>query len=103
MPVAYPLRGHDQAYFISYHVQVDPAAMDEIKTVLKLERGIVKWVFYTMKETDTFLQYADLQKSYTALVEQEETLKTDRSTAAAEESAAEDEDATTATEETVDA
>ena len=75
LPLAYPLRGQEQAYFVSYHIGATPDQVTGLKSMFRLEKSIVKYVFYVMKEQDTFLHFADLQKSYDALVEADETAK----------------------------
>ncbi len=64
MPLAYPLNWNDQWYFLSYHVEIDPARMEEIKVALRLEKGLAKFVFYKMGDHEKFLTFADLQKSF---------------------------------------
>ncbi len=67
LPVAYPLRGQDQGYFLSYQVEVEPTAMEELKTHLRLEKGVAKFVFYKMGEKEQFLKFGELQKQFEAL------------------------------------
>lgn len=75
LPLAYPLRGQEQAYFVSYHVRLTPEVMAKVSNMLKLEKGVAKYVFYTMKESERFLHFADMKKSYNAIVEAEEAAK----------------------------
>jgi ribosomal protein S6 len=75
LPLAYPLRGQEQAYFVSYHIRIDAEKMAKVSNMLKLEKGIAKYVFFVMKENEAFLKYADLKKSYDTIVEEEEAAK----------------------------
>lgn len=75
LPLAYPLHGQDHAYFISYHISATAEQVIELKSLLRLERSVLKHVFYAMKEQDTFLHFAELQKSYDALVAEDEAEK----------------------------
>jgi len=40
VPVAYPLNGQDQARIVSYCVAADPAVLGEVKSQLRLEKGL---------------------------------------------------------------
>lgn len=71
MPLAYPLNGQDQAYFLSYHIEAPADSLVAIKAELKLIKGLAKYVFYVMKDGEEFLTFADLQKRYDTLVEDE--------------------------------
>jgi len=75
LPLAYPLRWQEQAYFVSYHITIDEVVKKKVSNMLKLEKGVAKFVFFSMKENETFLKYADLKKSYEAIIDQEEADK----------------------------
>jgi ribosomal protein S6 len=75
LPLAYPLRGQEQAYFVSYHTRLDEVTKKKVTNMLTLEKGVAKFVFFSMKENETFLKYADLKKSYEAIISEEETAK----------------------------
>ena len=36
MPTAYPIAGQDQAYYVSYHTEMDGDQIDELKSELRL-------------------------------------------------------------------
>jgi len=85
MPTMYPMQGHDQAYYVSYHMQATPDQVAEMKLQLRLMKGLVKSVFYAMKDTDTFLTFGALQKSFDAIVAEEEERKQSTQKAVVEE------------------
>lgn len=64
VPVAYPLLGQDQAFFVSYYVNLDSQVLPELKSELRLIKWLAKFVFYTMHDEDAFLKMADLEKRY---------------------------------------
>lgn len=75
MPLAYPLKGQDQGYIVSYHLQIDPGQLTEAKSELALIKGLAKFFFYGMKDSDEFLHFGDLQKKFDEIypvVEEEE-------------------------------
>ena len=72
LPLSYPLNGQDQAYFLSYYVEMDEQNISEVKNELRLMKWLAKFVFYAMKTGEKFLKFADLQKRYEDLVSQEE-------------------------------
>jgi len=45
--------------------------MEEIKTHLRLEKGVAKSVFYKMGENEQFLKFADLQQKFETMRPQE--------------------------------
>lgn len=64
IPTAYPLKGQDQAYIISYHITIDPAHLVAIKSQYSIEKGLEKFFFYGMSPNATFMRFADLQKQF---------------------------------------
>lgn len=74
MPLAYPLNGQDQWYVVSYHMQVDPAELPEAKVELGLEKGLAKFFFYGMKDSDEFMTFSDLETRFEEIypIEEEE-------------------------------
>jgi ribosomal protein S6 len=71
MPLAYPLLGQDQAYFVSYFTQIEPKSIDELKSELKLIKGLAKFSFFAMSNHETFLTMAQLAKKRTDLQPEE--------------------------------
>ncbi len=76
LPLAYPLRGNDQGYFLSYQISIEPSEMQELKTHLSLEKGVAKSVFYKMGENEQFLKFADLQQKFETMRPQEPVKET---------------------------
>jgi len=72
LPLAYPLNGNDQAYFLSYAVEMDNDMLSTAKTELKLMKWLAKFFFYTMKSGESFMKFSELQKRYDDLVKAEE-------------------------------
>lgn len=86
LPLAYPLAGQDQAYFVSYHLELESEMIPALKRELLLEKGVLKFHLFSMKPTEPFLKFADLKKAYLAtLPEKEEKEDDDTEEAATEE------------------
>lgn len=62
MPTAYPLLGQDQAYYVSYLVELDSTKLDELKSDLKLIKPVAKFTLFSMWVNEKFLKMADLTK-----------------------------------------
>lgn len=75
LPLAYPLRGHDQAYFMSYYVALEQSQIEELKTFLRIEKVVAKFFFYAMKDSEVFMKFADVQTSVAHYVQEEEKRK----------------------------
>jgi len=88
MPMAYPLNGQSQGYIVSYHISIDPTELPDAKVELGLEKGLAKFFFYGMKDSDEFMMFGDLQKRFDEIypVEEEEVEEEETE---AEEAAAE--------------
>lgn len=50
-----------QAFMVSYHVSLDPQKIAEIKTQLSYMKGVLRYVFFAMKENETFLTYEEVK------------------------------------------
>lgn len=72
LPTAYPIRGQDQAYYVSYYIEADNDQIVEAKKKLKLRNGLARYVFFAMKDNEEFLNYADLKKKYMDIKEARE-------------------------------
>jgi len=77
LPLAYPLKGQIQAYFVSYALDIATDLLGELKHNLSLEKGVIKYHIFSLKSSDAFLKYADLKKAYVAMLPEitEETEK----------------------------
>lgn len=64
LPLAYPLNGQDQGYFLSYHISLDPKELEEIKWALRLEKRVPKFVFYRMGDNEKFLTFSELEQKF---------------------------------------
>lgn len=64
LPLAYPLKGQMQAYFVSYALDIETGLLPELKHNLSLEKGVVKYHLFALKSAAAFLKYADLKKAY---------------------------------------
>lgn len=74
LPTAYPIRGQDQAYYLSLHVRVDADQLPELREVYGLEKGLARAAFYSMGNTQEFFSYSQLAKRYEDTLDiQEET------------------------------
>lgn len=70
LPLAYPLKGQTQAYFVSYALDIATDLLGELKHNLSLEKGVIKYHIFSLKSSDAFLKYADLKKAYAAMLPQ---------------------------------
>ncbi|USN54070.1 MAG: 30S ribosomal protein S6 [Candidatus Peribacteria bacterium] len=75
LPTVYPIGGQHQAYYVSYLVEVAASELVAIKQKLRLEQGLDRHVFYAMKQDQKLLKYADLQKKYAAIIEEQEAAR----------------------------
>lgn len=74
LPTAYPIRGQDQAYYLSLHIRVDANQLPELREVYGLEKGLARVAFYSMGNNQEFFSYAQLAKRYEDILDlQEET------------------------------
>ena len=75
LPLAYPLKGQTQAYFVSYLLETETPALAVLKSELSLEKGVLKFHLFSLKSSDKFMKFAALKKAYadTLPVEEEET------------------------------
>lgn len=68
LPLAYPLKGQTQAYFVSYALDIATDLLTELKHNLSLEKGVIKYHIFSLKSSEAFLKYADLKKAYAAML-----------------------------------
>lgn len=71
LPLAYPLKGQTQAYFVSYAINIATDLLGELKHNLSLEKGVIKYHIFSLKSSEAFLKYADLKKAYAAILPEE--------------------------------
>jgi len=72
LPLAYPLKGQTQAYFVSYAIDIETNLLTELKHDLSLEKGVLKYHIFSLKSAEAFLKYTDLKKAYAELLPEEE-------------------------------
>lgn len=77
LPLAYPLKGQTQAYFVSYALDIETNLLLELKHNLSLEKGVLKYHLFSLKSSEAFLKYADLKKAYTDLLPEESEVTTE--------------------------
>lgn len=63
LPLAYPLNGQDQAYYLSYHIKLESDVLTEFKEELRLNKKIAKYFVYKMKDNEQFVKYSEIQKA----------------------------------------
>ena len=71
LPLAYPLNGNMQAYVASYLIDLDPTHLSELKSDLRLIKGLAKSFFYSFGANDKFMKFAELKKQFEVVVEEE--------------------------------
>ncbi len=64
MQTKYQIEGQDQAYYISYYVELDPDSIPQLKLDLSILKWIAKFTLFGMKESEAFLKMSDLKKRY---------------------------------------
>ncbi len=64
MQLAYPLNGQDQAYYVSYHVNLETENLDELKMELRLIKGLAKLHLFSMKSNEKFFKLSELSKRF---------------------------------------
>lgn len=72
LPLAYPLKGQMQAYFVSYYLLCDTQRVAELKSELLLEKFVLKFHLFSMKQGEKFMHFDVLKKAYEELLPQEE-------------------------------
>ncbi len=80
LPLAYPLKGQTQAYFVSYAISLETNKLAELKHDLALEKWLAKYHIFSLKSLAGFLKYADLQKAYAQTLPDEEEEETQEET-----------------------
>lgn len=91
LPLAYQMNGQVQAYFISRYVELDQARMQEISAELRITKGVSKFVFYKIDPKQGYLKFAELNKMFADIQQQEEDAKQERAAVAQKEQQAEEE------------
>ena len=71
LPLAYPVNGQQQAYFVSWYLDLDPAQVAAYSHELRITRGIQKFFFYSLGQ-QKFLKFAEVTKAYEAIKEKDE-------------------------------
>ena len=61
-----------QAHMISYHCELKTSKIVSIKKELALTKGVVRYVFFAMGATDPFFTYAEVNKKFEKLLEEQE-------------------------------
>lgn len=75
LPLASKINGHTTAYFVSYYFQSTAEWLQAIKQYLRITRGIAKNSLFALDADEKFQKYADLKKTYEALVERDQPKK----------------------------
>ncbi len=60
LPLEYPIKGVDRAYFLSVLLELEPATLEDIKKEMALEKGILRFFFYKMGPKDKFFKFKEL-------------------------------------------
>lgn len=71
LTTVYPMRGNPQAYYVSYHVEVDPKDLPAIQGKLQLDQGIIRFFFYRMQPNEKFMTFAGMKQAFVAIEEAE--------------------------------
>lgn len=71
LPLAYPLKGQMQAYFVSYALGIETNLLTELKKNLSIQKWVLKYHVFSLKSPEAFLKYADLKKAYADMLPEE--------------------------------
>ena len=74
MQLAHPIAKNrlSQAHMVSYYCQLEGSKLESIKKELSITKGVVRYVFFSMWAKDVFFTYADVNKKFEKLIEEEE-------------------------------
>jgi len=75
MTTAYPIRAQNQAYYVSYLLQINPQTIPSIENELRIMKWLAKFFIYTCRDSDHFVSFSDMQKRFTELFPIEEELE----------------------------
>ncbi len=81
LPTAYPVEGQDQAYYMSYHIEIDPDTIPQLKQDMSIMKWLVKYTIFGMSANESFMKMQDLKKRYEEMnsVEEEEAEEEEQS------------------------
>jgi len=60
LPLEYPIKGVDRAYFLSLLLELEPGEIQKHKKEMALEKGILRFFFYKMGPKDKFFKFKEL-------------------------------------------
>jgi|GEM_PF-741222 len=72
LPTAYPMEGQDQAYYMSYHIEIDPDTIPQMKKDMSIMKGLAKYTIFGMAANESFLKMKDLKKRFEEMNPEEE-------------------------------
>jgi len=75
LPTAYPVEGQDQAYYVSYHLELDGDTIPQLKTDMSIIKWLVKYTIFGMWVNETFLKMSELKKRREDMQPEEEAPK----------------------------
>lgn len=64
MTLSYPLKGQNQAYFLSYYLSAEGSRIDGLKSELLLEKSLLKFHIFSMRNGEKFMKFSELKKAY---------------------------------------
>jgi len=75
LPLAYQMNGQSQAYYVSWLLELPTEKVAEITTELRITKGVMKFVFYTLDPKQDYLKFADLHAMFVTIQQEEEVAK----------------------------
>jgi len=72
LPTAYPIQGQDQAYYVSYHVEMESDDIDQLKKDMSILKWLAKYTIFGLRSHEKFFKMADLKKRVEDLMPEEE-------------------------------
>lgn len=80
LKTAYPIKGQDQAYYITYLLELDGSAISELKKELSIVKGIAKFFLYGIDVHEDFFTFSEMTTKYNELFPVEEEAEEDEET-----------------------
>lgn len=64
LKTAYPIRGQDQAYYVSYCVEIDWSRIADLNKDLSIVKWIAKFFLYNVSIDTQFITFAEMKSKY---------------------------------------
>ncbi|UFX82533.1 30S ribosomal protein S6 [Candidatus Absconditicoccus praedator] len=58
------VKGNDRCYFVSYMLSAAPESIEDFEKAIKLNKSILRYVFFRLKNEKEFLKYDEVNKQF---------------------------------------